>query len=196
MRLLLCLVLYTNTKTISSKIYSFVSIEKKNLWQIIINPIIKTKPKQNCYVDAALHLSIPGQGLPNGETTLPHTSYPGIQPYAGVGMYMRDALFHMTFRWYFLFVLRLFCGRLGIIPIFSLLDFSLCVRVRVFTYLYFDSWNSFCFNQFNKNFFNIYIVFGVQKSTCVRTQFLILNVEAVVVRCNGYKIFTKAKIIF
>lgn len=49
----------------------------------------KQTNKNEYHVDAALHLSIPGQGLPNGETTLPHTSYPGIQPYAGVGMYIK-----------------------------------------------------------------------------------------------------------
>lgn len=38
------------------------------------------------YVDA-LHLSIPAQGLPNGEAALPHAAYPGIQPYPGVGKF-------------------------------------------------------------------------------------------------------------
>lgn len=34
----------------------------------------------------ALHLSIPAQGLPNGEAALQHAAaYPGMQPYAGVG---------------------------------------------------------------------------------------------------------------
>lgn len=33
----------------------------------------------------ALHLSIPAQGLPNGEAALQHAAYPGIQPYPGVG---------------------------------------------------------------------------------------------------------------
>ncbi|KAL5292604.1 CELF3 family protein [Megaselia abdita] len=32
----------------------------------------------------ALHLSIPPQGLPNGEAALPHAAYPGIPPYPGV----------------------------------------------------------------------------------------------------------------
>ncbi|XP_035794557.1 CUGBP Elav-like family member 4 isoform X9 [Anopheles aquasalis] len=37
------------------------------------------------YPGHALHLSIPAQGLPNGEAALPHAAYPGIQPYPGVG---------------------------------------------------------------------------------------------------------------
>lgn len=36
----------------------------------------------------ALHLSIPAQGLPNGDATLQHATYPGMQPYPpGVGTY-------------------------------------------------------------------------------------------------------------
>lgn len=37
------------------------------------------------YPGHALHLSIPAQGLPNGDAALPHAAYPGIQPYPGVG---------------------------------------------------------------------------------------------------------------
>lgn len=33
----------------------------------------------------ALHLTIPPQGLPNGEAALPHAAYPAIPPYPGVG---------------------------------------------------------------------------------------------------------------
>lgn len=33
----------------------------------------------------ALQLSIPAQGLANGDAALPHAAYPGIQPYPGVG---------------------------------------------------------------------------------------------------------------
>ncbi|XP_018321389.1 CUGBP Elav-like family member 4 isoform X3 [Agrilus planipennis] len=36
------------------------------------------------YPPHALHLSIPAQGLPNGEAALQHAAYPGIQPYPGV----------------------------------------------------------------------------------------------------------------
>ncbi|KAG4077502.1 hypothetical protein HA402_002929 [Bradysia odoriphaga] len=36
------------------------------------------------YAGHALHLSIPAQGLPNGETALQHAAYPGMQPYPGV----------------------------------------------------------------------------------------------------------------
>ncbi|XP_055607633.1 CUGBP Elav-like family member 4 isoform X4 [Uranotaenia lowii] len=36
------------------------------------------------YPGHALHLSIPAQGLPNGDAALPHAAYPGIQPYPGV----------------------------------------------------------------------------------------------------------------
>uniref|UniRef100_T1GWR2 Uncharacterized protein n=1 Tax=Megaselia scalaris TaxID=36166 RepID=T1GWR2_MEGSC len=32
----------------------------------------------------ALHLTIPPQGLPNGEAALPHAAYPAIPPYPGV----------------------------------------------------------------------------------------------------------------
>ena len=35
----------------------------------------------------ALHLSIPAQGLPNGEAALQHAAYPGMQPYPGVGRF-------------------------------------------------------------------------------------------------------------
>ncbi|XP_035911308.1 CUGBP Elav-like family member 4 isoform X9 [Anopheles maculipalpis] len=40
------------------------------------------------YPGHALHLSIPAQGLPNGDAALPHAAYPGIQPYPGVDMLM------------------------------------------------------------------------------------------------------------
>lgn len=36
------------------------------------------------FIDA-LQLSIPAQGLANGDAALPHAAYPGIQPYPGVG---------------------------------------------------------------------------------------------------------------
>ncbi|XP_055325258.1 CUGBP Elav-like family member 4 isoform X6 [Sitodiplosis mosellana] len=36
------------------------------------------------YPGHALHLSIPAQGLPNGDATLQHATYPGMQPYPGV----------------------------------------------------------------------------------------------------------------
>lgn len=35
----------------------------------------------------ALHLSIPAQGLPNGDAALQHAAYPGMQPYPGVGKF-------------------------------------------------------------------------------------------------------------
>jgi CUG-BP- and ETR3-like factor len=38
-----------------------------------------------CPLPDALHLSIPAQGLPNGDAALPHAAYPGMQPYPGVG---------------------------------------------------------------------------------------------------------------
>uniref|UniRef100_A0A1B0CVS7 Putative rna-binding protein etr-3 rrm superfamily n=1 Tax=Lutzomyia longipalpis TaxID=7200 RepID=A0A1B0CVS7_LUTLO len=37
------------------------------------------------YPGHALHLSIPTQGLPNGDAALQHAAYPGMQPYPGVG---------------------------------------------------------------------------------------------------------------
>ncbi|XP_031332653.1 CUGBP Elav-like family member 4 isoform X3 [Photinus pyralis] len=39
------------------------------------------------YPAHALHLSIPAQGLPNGEAALQHAAYPGMQPYPGVAAY-------------------------------------------------------------------------------------------------------------
>ncbi|XP_055688387.1 CUGBP Elav-like family member 4 isoform X2 [Lutzomyia longipalpis] len=36
------------------------------------------------YPGHALHLSIPTQGLPNGDAALQHAAYPGMQPYPGV----------------------------------------------------------------------------------------------------------------
>lgn len=36
----------------------------------------------------ALHLSIPAQGLPNGDAALQHAAYPGMQPYPGVGKWI------------------------------------------------------------------------------------------------------------
>jgi hypothetical protein len=41
----------------------------------------------------ALQLSIPAQGLANGDAALPHAAYPGIQPYPGVGEYNIRELF-------------------------------------------------------------------------------------------------------
>lgn len=38
-----------------------------------------------CLFIDALQLSIPAQGLANGDAALPHAAYPGIQPYPGVG---------------------------------------------------------------------------------------------------------------
>ncbi|CAG9834469.1 unnamed protein product [Diabrotica balteata] len=43
-------------------------------------------PPPQTYQAHALHLSIPAQGLPNGEAALQHPAYPGMQPaYPGVG---------------------------------------------------------------------------------------------------------------
>ncbi|XP_055854684.1 CUGBP Elav-like family member 4 isoform X3 [Episyrphus balteatus] len=58
---------------------------------VYTNGIPQTYPGHNgilqqeylCFPDA-LHLSIPPQGLPNGEASLQHASYPGMQPYPGV----------------------------------------------------------------------------------------------------------------
>lgn len=52
----------------------------------------------------ALHLSIPAQGLPNGDATLQHATYPGMQPYPGVGTYSYSRIIHIhtqTFRYRF-----------------------------------------------------------------------------------------------
>lgn len=52
----------------------------------------------------ALHLSIPAQGLPNGDATLQHATYPGMQPYPGVGTYSYSRIIHIhtqTFRYQF-----------------------------------------------------------------------------------------------
>ena len=40
----------------------------------------------------ALQLSIPAQGLANGDAALPHAAYPGIQPYPGVGKWNKSKL--------------------------------------------------------------------------------------------------------
>ncbi|KAI4460243.1 rna binding protein [Holotrichia oblita] len=42
------------------------------------------------YPAHALHLSIPAQGLPNGEAALQHAAYPGMPPYPGVGFVSFD----------------------------------------------------------------------------------------------------------
>jgi hypothetical protein len=65
---------------------------RKTTWHLPTDPIslylctsIVAKDWDNFYVDA-LHLSIPAQGLPNGEAALQHAAaYPGMQPYPGVG---------------------------------------------------------------------------------------------------------------
>ncbi|XP_046406189.1 CUGBP Elav-like family member 4 isoform X4 [Ischnura elegans] len=46
---------------------------------------VYTNGMPQSYPTHALHLSIPAQGLPNGEATLQHAAYPGMQPYPGVG---------------------------------------------------------------------------------------------------------------
>ncbi|XP_033215526.1 CUGBP Elav-like family member 4 [Belonocnema kinseyi] len=49
------------------------------------DPGVYTNGIPQTYPGHALHLSIPAQGLPNGETALQHAAaYPGMQPYAGV----------------------------------------------------------------------------------------------------------------
>ncbi|KAG8231437.1 hypothetical protein J437_LFUL000154 [Ladona fulva] len=45
---------------------------------------VYTNGMPQSYPTHALHLSIPAQGLPNGEATLQHAAYPGMQPYPGV----------------------------------------------------------------------------------------------------------------
>jgi hypothetical protein len=65
---------------------------KKTTWHLptgfiplYLYTFIVAKDWDNFYVDA-LHLSIPAQGLPNGEAALQHAAaYPGMQPYPGVG---------------------------------------------------------------------------------------------------------------
>uniref|UniRef100_A0A182JP51 CUGBP Elav-like family member 4 n=1 Tax=Anopheles christyi TaxID=43041 RepID=A0A182JP51_9DIPT len=47
------------------------------------------------YPGHALHLSIPAQGLPNGDAALPHAAYPGIQPYPGVGKFYQIPFTHL-----------------------------------------------------------------------------------------------------
>ncbi|XP_076677795.1 CUGBP Elav-like family member bruno 3 isoform X10 [Andrena cerasifolii] len=50
------------------------------------DPGVYTNGIPQTYAGHALHLSIPAQGLPNGEATLQHAAgYPGMQPYPGVG---------------------------------------------------------------------------------------------------------------
>lgn len=45
----------------------------------------------------ALHLSIPAQGLPNGDAALQHAAYPGMQPYPGVGKFETLSQHFLTF---------------------------------------------------------------------------------------------------
>ncbi|XP_023713981.1 CUGBP Elav-like family member 4 isoform X8 [Cryptotermes secundus] len=50
------------------------------------DPSVYTNGIPQTYPAHALHLSIPAQGLPNGEAALQHAAaYPGMQPYPGVG---------------------------------------------------------------------------------------------------------------
>jgi hypothetical protein len=57
---------------------------------------VVAKDWDNFYVDA-LHLSIPAQGLPNGEAALQHAAaYPGMQPYPGVGEWSSFPLFFLS----------------------------------------------------------------------------------------------------
>lgn len=47
----------------------------------------------------ALQLSIPTQGLANGDAAaLPHTAYPGIQPFPGVGEFYSLFLFKLKIK--------------------------------------------------------------------------------------------------
>ncbi|OXU26842.1 hypothetical protein TSAR_004313, partial [Trichomalopsis sarcophagae] len=49
------------------------------------DPSVYTNGIPQTYAGHALHLSIPAQGLPNGEAALQHAGYPGMQAYHGVG---------------------------------------------------------------------------------------------------------------
>ncbi|KAL6434079.1 hypothetical protein ACFW04_005907 [Cataglyphis niger] len=52
------------------------------------DPGVYTNGIPQTYAGHALHLSIPAQGLPNGEAALQHAAaYPGMQAYAGVAAY-------------------------------------------------------------------------------------------------------------
>lgn len=55
------------------------------------------------FISDALQLSIPAQGLANGDAALPHAAYPGIQPYPGVGKF--KFIFHSSFA-----VFRILCS--------------------------------------------------------------------------------------
>ncbi|XP_008216340.1 CUGBP Elav-like family member 4 isoform X4 [Nasonia vitripennis] len=48
------------------------------------DPSVYTNGIPQTYAGHALHLSIPAQGLPNGEAALQHAGYPGMQAYHGV----------------------------------------------------------------------------------------------------------------
>lgn len=58
-----------------------------NLFICVINKLIFVSLFINkVYTIDALHLSIPSQGLQNGDAALQHAAaYPGMQPYPGVG---------------------------------------------------------------------------------------------------------------
>lgn len=59
------------------------------------------------YTIDALHLSIPSQGLQNGDAALQHAAaYPGMQPYPGVGEFRTKKIkkmFWLIINVYYLF---------------------------------------------------------------------------------------------
>lgn len=74
-------------------IFAFCSDLQISLFMFVHSVV--AKDWDNFYVDA-LHLSIPAQGLPNGEAALQHAAaYPGMQPYPGVGEW--NCFFHSFF---------------------------------------------------------------------------------------------------
>lgn len=149
----------SKTKTISSKTLCFCFYRKNFFWQININPINKTKQKPKKLLCRCCTAFI---------DTGPRTS----KWWNNFATHFLSRNPTICRRWYvhkkcpiphdfslILFVCTaVILWPLGIIPIFSLLDFSLCVRVRVFTYISISIVkNCFCFNQFTIYYIRIYL---------------------------------------
>lgn len=114
----------------------------------------------------ALHLSIPAQGLPNGDAALPHAAYPGMQPYPGVGkcISINVTLLLISFFFFKLYIYYMFIGHFNIVltgHLFSLYStsYTLCLVVQYqHQYKYFCS-NFFCFVFNYPNTIYIYLIF-------------------------------------
>lgn len=55
----------------------------------------------------ALHLSIPSQGLTNGDTQLTHAGYSNMPPYPGVGKFKKNH-FYLSYIFFLCFIFLFF----------------------------------------------------------------------------------------